>query len=72
MLSGLITLLLLSPWWTAMRSGTLTDITKPYLGVYECQSAQYNDKDLLENFSYIRKKILINREYEIQQNLTQA
>ena len=57
LLSGLITLLLLSPWWTAMRSGTLTDISKPYLGVYECQSAQYNGKDLLEDFSYIRLEL---------------
>ena len=40
-----------------MRSGTLTDITKPYLGVYECQSAQYNGKDFLEDFSYIRLEL---------------
>ena len=57
LLSGLITLLLLAPWWSAMRCGSLTDVTKPYLGDYECQSAQYNGKDLLEDFSYIRLEL---------------
>ncbi len=31
----------------------MTDITKPYLGGYECKSARLGDKEYLEDFSYI-------------------
>ena len=50
-LSGIISLLLLfAPWW---QSGKLTDITKPYLGEYECTQAYLGEEDCLEKFSYI-------------------
>ena len=50
-LSGLLSLMMLFP---NLRESTLKDIAKPYLGEYECKSAQLGKKDLLENFSYIR------------------
>lgn len=34
--------------------GSLTDITKPYLGEYECQRAVFDGKDYVQEFSYIR------------------
>lgn len=33
---------------------SLPDITKPYLGEYECKIAQYNGEDYLEQFDFIR------------------
>jgi len=41
---------LLFPTW---KNSTLKDITKPYLGEYECKSAVLGKKDLLKNFSNI-------------------
>ena len=37
----------------ASKDNTLKDIAKPYLGTYECRSAQIGSKDCLEKFSYI-------------------
>ena len=34
--------------------GSLTDVTKPYLGEYECQRAIFDGKDYAQEFSYIR------------------
>ena len=34
--------------------GSLTDVTKPYLGEYECIRVQFNEKDYLNQFEFIR------------------
>ena len=36
-----------------LRTGSLNDITQPYLGEYECKSATYGKKDILGDFSYV-------------------
>ncbi|MBQ3220952.1 MAG: hypothetical protein IJB34_03200 [Clostridia bacterium] len=43
---------------SAFRQGKLTDISKPYLGEYECISANLGAKDLSKDFSYIRLELL--------------
>ena len=35
----------------SVKDSTLKDITKPYIGEYECKSARLGDKDYLEDFS---------------------
>ena len=45
------------------KDGTLKDITKPYLGEYECKSAQFGEKDCLEKFSYIRLELKEDGEF---------
>lgn len=40
----------------------LPSITKPYLGEYECEKAQFGGRDILENFSYIRLELKLNGE----------
>ena len=32
----------------------LTEITRPYLGVYECEQLLFDGKDLLDDFKYIK------------------
>ena len=49
--------LLCFPWWNTVKSQALTEIAKPYLGEYECRLAQLNEKNLLEDFSYIRLEL---------------
>ncbi|MBQ7924488.1 MAG: hypothetical protein IJ329_04190 [Clostridia bacterium] len=39
--------------FSALQTSTLTDITKPYLGEYECITAEYGKKNLLSDFSDI-------------------
>ena len=41
----------------SVKDSTLKDITKPYIGEYECKSARLGDKDYLEGFSYIRLEL---------------
>ena len=53
-LAGLLSLMC---WLPNMKDSTLKDIAKPYIGRYECKSAQLGDKDCLENFSYIRLEL---------------
>ena len=52
-LVGICTLLAVLGNIIAPQNKNLKDITKPYLGVYECKSAQLGEKDLLEEFSHI-------------------
>ncbi len=42
------------------RTGKLTDITKPHLGEYECESATLSGEELLDEFSYIRLELKEN------------
>ena len=39
--------------FSALKVGALTDVTKPYLGEYECKMATYGKKDLFKDFSCI-------------------
>ena len=50
-------LLLCFPWWNTVKTQPLADLTKPYLGMYECRLAQLNEKNLLDDFSYIRLEL---------------
>ena len=38
----------------APKGGELKDVTKPYLGFYECESATLSGKDVIPEFDYIR------------------
>ena len=49
-LAGLLSLFLAC---STFCTGEISDITKPYLGEYECKSATYGQRDILEDFSYI-------------------
>ena len=53
-LAGLTTLLFFLP---SGKGGTLPDITKPYLGEYECKRATLGEKDLLDGFQYVRLEL---------------
>ena len=50
LLAGITALLLT---FGGFREGTLTDITKPYLGEYECKSATLGNEEYVDEFSYI-------------------
>ena len=50
LLSALVGLFLCIP---TCKGGALTDITKPYLGEYECKSALYGKMEYLQEFSFI-------------------
>lgn len=39
--------------FSSFRTGKLTDITKPYLGEYECISARVGERDCLEEFQSV-------------------
>ena len=58
--AGIATLLLLFP---NFRIGSLKDVTKPYLGVYECVEAKLNDTDYLARFSYINLELKAEDEF---------
>lgn len=53
--------------WTTFFSGIkeskLSDISKPYLGEYECISAQLGSLDCLKQFSYARLELKGNEEF---------
>lgn len=50
LLVGLTTLLFFFP---SFKTGKLTDIAKPYLGVYTCREAKLGGEDVLTRFDYI-------------------
>ena len=41
----------------SVKESTLSDVAKPYLGEYECKSAQLGSKDYMKKFSYIRLEL---------------
>ena len=41
----------------SLQDSSLKDITKPYVGEYECKKAQYGAQDILSIFSYIRLEL---------------
>ena len=55
-LAGGCTLVALFPNLLA-KGGDLKQISKPYLGVYECKSAQLGKTDLLAEFSHIHLEL---------------
>ena len=59
----LAALLFAFPWWNTVKTQPLTDITKAYLGTYECKLAQLNEKNLLEDFSYINLELKTEKDY---------
>ena len=60
LLVGVATLLFSFP--TAGKSD-LTDIAKPYLGVYDCTQAQLNNEDLLASFDDLKLELKGKGEY---------
>ena len=52
--AGLVALLFSLP---ACANGSLGDVTKPYLGEYECKSATLGEKDYAQDFSFIRLEL---------------
>lgn len=59
-LGGICTLLTLFSNVGAWQNGNIKEITRPYLGVYECQSAQLGERDLLTEFSYLHLELKSN------------
>lgn len=55
--AGLFSLLLTFPFISKITAQVLTDITKPYLGTYECRVATLDEKEYLQDFSYIRLEL---------------
>lgn len=51
---GAFTLLLC---FSSLRAGKLTDITKPYLGEYECISARLGERDCLDGFQNVTMEL---------------
>ena len=47
----------------ALQKGELTDIAKPYLGVYNCTQAKLSNQDLLERFDDISLELKAKGEY---------
>ena len=58
--AGFAALLLLCP---SFKTGSLTDMSKPYLGEYECKQARLGEEERLADFSYIRLELLQNGKY---------
>ena len=56
-LAGACALLTLIPNFSFVKSGSLKEISKPYLGVYECISARLGEEELLADFSYIQLEL---------------
>ena len=57
---GLFTLLMLLP---SIFQGGLKDITKPYLGIYECTEARLDEEDLLENYTNVALELKSGGKY---------
>ena len=49
----------------ACANGSLGDVTKPYLGQYECQSATLGEKDYVQDFSFIRLELKKDDEFTL-------
>ena len=56
-LAGLTSLLLAFSTLGFLRSGSLLDVAKPYLGEYECTRAEWDGKDVLPNYQFIRLEL---------------
>ena len=56
-LASICTMFALAPNLSTWKNNSLKEIAKPYLGVYECKSAQLGEEDLLATFSHIRLEL---------------
>ncbi len=56
-ITGLISLFFLSPWVGKIQDHGLRDVVKPHLGIYECRLAQWDGRDYLEEFEYIKLEL---------------
>lgn len=55
-LVGVFCLLLTANGWS--KDGKLTDVARPYLGTYECETLYFGGDDKLGDFDYFRLEIL--------------
>lgn len=60
--AGILSLTLLVP---GLKKSSLTDITKPYLGEYECKQARLGETDYLTLFSYIKLELKKDGNYTL-------
>ena len=67
--SLLIGFLLLWSLFSGWKGSSLKDIARPYLGVYECESATLGERECLEDFSYIRLELLPENEFTLSYQL---
>ena len=49
----------------SIKSGSIKDITKPYLGEYQCQSATLGEQDYMQNFAYIKIELLPDNTFNL-------
>ena len=56
----------------ACTKGSLTEITKPYLGEYECESATLGEQDFLGEFSYLRLELKSDGEFILRYQTKQG
>lgn len=49
--------------FSSVKTGELTDITKPYLGVYDCTQAQFGEENLLDTFDDLKLELKGKGEY---------
>lgn len=47
------------------KDGKLTEITKPYLGTYECERLYVGDDDKIEEFEYVRLELCKDGELKL-------
>ena len=47
------------------QMSTLPDLSKPYVGIYECERAMLGGEDMTEKFDYIRLELSYGGEFEL-------
>ncbi len=57
--------ILLLPACEARAEGSIKEITKPYIAQYECVEAKLGDKNLLEQYDFIRIILVDNEKMQI-------
>lgn len=65
LLSGIMALLFALPVFNVWRTGTLTEITNPYLGEYECVRAELDGQDMLKEYTFIRLELKMDNEFTL-------
>lgn len=49
-----------------MNMSSLEDVSKPYVGVYECKYIMFGGENLLDKFDYVKFELLRNGVYKIE------
>ena len=49
--------------FSTLKTSELTDIAKPYLGVYDCTQAQFGEENLLDTFNDLKLELKGKGEY---------